>query len=512
MKLFVTIIIKNDSDITNILNTWLNTISSLKKNFKNNNINFIFTKETIFEIIKKNTNDFNFICHSDVYVNLDNLYNYLLKFDYHKPLYIGGHGEFRKLDLTFFFHSHSPGIILSKEACNVINSQDNLLNLYKEKCLKYNKDLIDCQGVALGYFCNKFKIESITSNNIHFCNWKGEPCHIGKVDKNNLISCSNMNYQDMQEFHQYLNSIFDKKTFIICPSGGLGNILFQYFLGYTLEKEYDCTVLYRKNYHYWRGDIDQYQLFKKLNYIDLSKQNTTNFIDYHEKDFFYYDLELGDNEKNFIINGYYQSFKYSNKYIKEIRDELFNNCIEYNEMKIIYNNIKSETSGLIKAPLLLTERSGVDAPNLGSVSVGGAISNNITCLIHVRRGDYLSYQNIHPICNDEYYIKTINDFKKKYQSDNLKYLIFSDDIPFIQNWQVIKNLNYEIIYETNPERTLILMSLCDHFIIANSTLSLVAYLLRNNDDALLYAPKKWFGQDGYKYKIEDIIPENGILL
>ena len=473
MKLFVTIIIKNDSDITNILNTWLP-----KNDFKNNNINFIFTKETIFEIIKKNTYDFNFICHSDVYVNLDKLYNYLLKFDYCKPLYIGGHGDFRKLDLTFFFHSHSPGIILSKEACNIINSQDNLLDSYKKTCLKYNKDLIDCQGVALGYFCNKFKIESIISNNIHFCNWKGEPCHIGKVDKNSLISCSNMSYQDMQEFHQYLNNTFDKKTFIICPSGGLGNILFQYFLGYTLEKEYDCTVLYRKNYHYWRGDIDQYQLFKKLNYIDLAKQNTKKFIDYHEKDFFHYDLELADKSQNFIINGYYQSFKYSNKYIKEIRNELFTNCIYFNEIKIIYNNIKL---------------------------------NNITCLIHVRRGDYLSYQNIHPTCNDEYYINALDAFKKN-NMKQIKYLIFSDDIPFIQNWQVIKNLNYEIIYETNPEKTLILMSLCDHFIIANSTLSLVAYLLRKNDDALLYAPKKWFGQDGYKYKIEDIIPENGILL
>jgi hypothetical protein len=362
----------------------------------------------------------------------------------------------------------------------MINQQTNFIEEYKELCLKYNPELIDCYGVAIGYICNKIKIESIETNDINFCNWKGEPCHIGKINKNNLISCANMNYNDMQNFYNYLNNnIFNKKTYIICPSGGLGNILFQYFLGFTLKNEYDCQVFYRKNYNYWRGDMNQYQLFKHLKYIDLQNENTKDFIDYHEKDFFFYDLELDNcdfnhtSTKNFIINGYYQSFKYSNKYIKEIRNELFSNNTYYLEMQSTYNKIKKDKE---------------------------------TCLIHVRRGDYLNYQNIHPICNDEYYNNAINILNK-----NVKYLIFSDDINFIQNWQLIKKLDYEIIYEMNPEKTLMLMSLCDNFIIANSTLSLVAYLLRCNDDAQLCAPKNWFGVDGYKYKIEDIIPPNSYL-
>ena len=41
MKLFITIIINNESDITNILNTWLNGISSLKNtiSLQKNNFN-----------------------------------------------------------------------------------------------------------------------------------------------------------------------------------------------------------------------------------------------------------------------------------------------------------------------------------------------------------------------------------------------------------------------------------------------------------------------------------------
>ena len=56
------------------------------------------------------------------------------------------------------------------------------------------------------------------------------------------------------------------------------------------------------------------------------------------------------------------------------------------------------------------------------------------------------------------------------------------------------------------------MTFCDNFIIANSTLSLVAYLLRNNQTAKIVAPKKWFGSVGYKYKIEDIVPPETILI
>ena len=54
------------------------------------------------------------------------------------------------------------------------------------------------------------------------------------------------------------------------------------------------------------------------------------------------------------------------------------------------------------------------------------------------------------------------------------------------------------------------MSLCTHFIIANSTLSLASYFLRNNKDAILHGPLNWFGPGIPKYKIEDILPENAI--
>jgi len=57
------------------------------------------------------------------------------------------------------------------------------------------------------------------------------------------------------------------------------------------------------------------------------------------------------------------------------------------------------------------------------------------------------------------------------------------------------------------------MSLCDNFIIANSSLSLSAYLLRQNKKAKLVAPNNWFGPKlNIKFNINDFIPSNGIII
>jgi hypothetical protein len=279
-----------------------------------------------------------------------------------------------------------------------------------------------------------------------------------------------MNKKDMFEFYKFINQT-DMKI-IVCPGGGLGNLLFQYFVGYSLSKKYNCNVYYQINYKYWRGDINKYKILQHLDFIDFSQLNTDNYLEYSEKDFFYNNIELEQN--NYKIFGYFQSYKYSEKYIDEIKHNMFYNVATiYFKLEKYYNKIKN---------------------------------NKSTCLIHVRRGDYLMYSDVHPILKDDYYIKAINLIP------NCKYLIFSDDDNYVRDWNILKNLDYEIINLSDPEEILILMSFCDNFIIANSTLSLVAYLLRNNKNAKLVAPKIWFGNGGYKYKIEDIIPQNGILI
>jgi hypothetical protein len=218
-----------------------------------------------------------------------------------------------------------------------------------------------------------------------------------------------------------------------------------------LKEKYNCNIYYSINYNYWRGDINQYSIFQHLNFIDLNNEIITKKKKYNEPNYYYNEILLNTNY-NYIITGYYQSFKYFINYIDKIKNDLFinNNNKLYDEMVSVYENIKNDKE---------------------------------TCLIHVRRGDYLKYPLIHPVCSDEYYAKAI-----KY-IPNCRYIIFSDDLNYVNKWKVLKKLDYYIVEDNNPERLLFLMSLCDNFIIANSTLSLAAYYLRRNKYAKLTAPK-----------------------
>jgi hypothetical protein len=80
---------------------------------------------------------------------------------------------------------------------------------------------------------------------------------------------------------------------------------------------------------------------------------------------------------------------------------------------------------------------------------------------------------------------------------NNKFLLFCEE-------PVDDITGVEIINEPDPLKTLFLMSLCDGFIIANSSLSLMAYYMREQEGAHLVAPKKWFGPN-VQFDINEII-------
>jgi hypothetical protein len=111
-----------------------------------------------------------------------------------------------------------------------------------------------------------------------------------------------------------------------------------------------------------------------------------------------------------------------------------------------------------------------------------------SCSLHVRRGDYLKYPNIHPTCDVSYYEKSIS----LVDSENI--LIFSDDINWCKNNLLIKNKNIFFIEGNQDYIDLWLMSLCKNNIMANSTFSWWGAWLNKNKNKLVIGPKKWFGE------------------
>lgn len=123
--------------------------------------------------------------------------------------------------------------------------------------------------------------------------------------------------------------------------------------------------------------------------------------------------------------------------------------------------------------------------------------------VHVRRTDYLSLSHIHLNLNMKYYLDAISHFS----TENSIFIIFSDDVAFIQNEPLFQNLPHKIIVE-NPDDEFCfwLMSACTHNIIANSSYSWWASYVNSNPDKLVISPETWFGPCGPQHKIRDIIP------
>lgn len=114
----------------------------------------------------------------------------------------------------------------------------------------------------------------------------------------------------------------------------------------------------------------------------------------------------------------------------------------------------------------------------------GVTSKNIVG-IHIRRGDYLTLPTKHPTVTREYIMEAIGHFPGHI------FLIHTDD----KKWCAENFPKFELSMREDAYSDFVSMCFCEHLIIANSSLSLMAAYLNNNPDKKIIAPKKWFGED-----------------
>lgn len=129
--------------------------------------------------------------------------------------------------------------------------------------------------------------------------------------------------------------------------------------------------------------------------------------------------------------------------------------------------------------------------NLPSINETIKLEMLNTCFIHVRRTDYLHAQNaaIHYVDLSTYYPLAIDYVKNRYP--HVKFLIFSDDVPWCKAQSVFANM--DICEEPNEVSALILMSHCNiGGIAANSSFSWWGAFLNNNPNKVVTFPKTWF--------------------
>ena len=107
--------------------------------------------------------------------------------------------------------------------------------------------------------------------------------------------------------------------------------------------------------------------------------------------------------------------------------------------------------------------------------------------LHIRRGDFIWNNKNHPPLSLDYYKSALELF----DSDR-EVIIFSDDTDWCKEQELFADDRFSVAEGGDQFYDMCLMSMCDDFIIANSTFSWWGSWLGNRGKVI--APKKWFGE------------------
>lgn len=240
--------------------------------------------------------------------------------------------------------------------------------------------------------------------------------------------------------------------------GGLGNQLFQ--IATTLAIAWD-------NQDIATFDFTRYSLlsqgYNPLKYKNNVYRNLNCFESlepitvYNEPVFNYIKIPY---LTNICLNGFFQSERYFSQY-KERLIDIF------------------KPTHVIESQLFNKYESYLSLPN---------------CSIHVRRGDYLNFNNYNYPLDINYYLNAIKLFDY-----NTIFLVFSDDTDWCKANFCDRKF---IIIENNSEiLDFYLMSMCKNQIIANSSFSWWASWLNINSKKIVIAPCNWFST---KFNTKDL--------
>ena len=118
------------------------------------------------------------------------------------------------------------------------------------------------------------------------------------------------------------------------------------------------------------------------------------------------------------------------------------------------------------------------------------ISQKSVAAIHVRRGDYLNYQDSFGLLSDDYYVNALKTLSEKKNFSEA--LVFTDSPETVEDLRDKLDMKSRIISPSDlgTSETMVLMSRCSGLVTSNSTFSFWAGIL--GDDLEVVVPDPWF--------------------
>lgn len=205
-------------------------------------------------------------------------------------------------------------------------------------------------------------------------------------------------------------------------------------------------------------------------FLHLQNENYNPYIPLtviKESSFEYHEIPFEEKWKlrNTELRGYWQSEKY------------FNHCKE--EVKEAFNIPYKKQEGFVS--------------------------------LHVRRTDYLTFPNHHPVITNEY----IEEAQRRLMNEGYyKFIVFGDD-PVWNKEHINKEIyplgDFEYSEGKTEKEDLSLMSSCEHNICSNSTYAWWGAWLNQNPNKIVIMPKRWFGP-ACNHNTSDLYPPKTIIL
>lgn len=269
--------------------------------------------------------------------------------------------------------------------------------------------------------------------------------------------------------------------------GGLGNQLFQLFatIAYGIEHTSNIVFPYVSQLHcgtvrntYWDTFLIGLRNLTTYNpIIKVTNESLLHMPVCNESDFQYHPIPTLTNANNLLL-GYYQSYKYFDKHWNTIQ-----NMISLNEQQL---------STQKEYPDFFTDKD--------------------TISMHFRLGDYAHIQECHPIMPLNYYYNAICNITTNKVTE-YRILYFCQELDNKEVSKMISTLSNQfptiefvkVDDKIEDWKQLLLMSVCSHNIIANSTYSWWAAWFNNNPNKIICYPHIWFGRS-LKHNTCDLFP------